>query len=187
VQVLPQFTGFTSTKVQILTQQARSTGRWSNTDTCGAARQGALLSVYWLYYYKSTSTDNCCAARQGAVLYSARREVPVLPQFTGFTSVTSTKVQILTQQALQGAVLYGARREVQVLPQHGRNDYACFTSTKVQLLTQQALQGAVLYSARGEVQVLPQHGRNDYACGRKIQDRLDPKYVLLQYVLLQYV
>ena len=37
------------------------------------------------------------------------------------------------------------------------------------------------------VQVLSQHGRNNYACGRKIHDRLDPEYVLLQYVLLHYV
>ena len=103
MQVLPQFTGFASTQVQILMQQARLTGRWAMECEWKSA---STASVYLLYYYNSTNTDTCGAARQGALLYSACREV----------------------------------------------------------------------------QVLSQHGRNDYACCRKIQDRLDPKYVLLKYV-----
>ena len=98
-----QFTYFTSSKVQLLTQKA----------LLGCGR----YSVYLLYWHKSTTTD---AEGAGRLQGLRSGEVPrasrsILCRCTQFTCFTSTKVQILTPEEL--------RRVVHELPV--RRELAC--------------------------------------------------------------
>ncbi len=106
-----QFSWFTGTKVQILTQKAGC----ENLDAVLHATLAALesssdeqrrkllmkdwYSHYLVYWYKSTNTDaeGACAGGRGSLLLLSCQTIMLGTQFTCFTS---TKAQMLTAEEL---------------------------------------------------------------------------------------
>ena len=85
-----QFTCFTGTKVQILTQLLAQLSRRS---CCNL-----LFLSYLLYWYKITNTDAATGAALSAKLLELHpHTLRFTTQGTRFTCFTGTKVQILTQ------------------------------------------------------------------------------------------
>jgi hypothetical protein len=110
-----EFTCFTSTKVHILTPEALRARQVQQRYRDGVGRR---YSVYWLYWYKSTTTD---AEGDGRLQGLRSREVPrasrsIRCRCTQFTCFTSTKVQILTPLRAAKSCARAARQTRTRLP-----------------------------------------------------------------------